>query len=293
MKYSATTVFLPHLTMKEQADLLARLGYDGIELRVRRVTDEVRAKAEPSNWGWHVNDITPENFAGKAPEVRRVLDDAGIALAGIASNAPCTDLEQIKRLVEGAVLVGAPFIRVGAAAGFRPDGSVDYRTVYGETVAGYARVLEITRGTGVKILLEIHGGTIHPSASLAYRIVSQFDPAAVGVIYDPQNMVRDGFETTALAVQLLGPYLAHCHVGGHRPIPGGKDASGTVQWKWEGCAMAEGLYDYRQMIVHLRRAGYPYFISVEDFRAEPSPEERLAEGIRYLRGLEAQLEADV
>jgi hypothetical protein len=32
----------------------------------------------------------------------------------------------------------------------------------------------------------MHGGTIHPSASLAYRIVSNFAPEDIGVIYDPQ-----------------------------------------------------------------------------------------------------------
>ena len=84
MKVSATTVFLPHLTLVQQAELLSRLGYDGIELRVRRISAEQRAKAEPSAWGYHVNDVTPENFAAKAPEIRRVLADHGLALAGVA-----------------------------------------------------------------------------------------------------------------------------------------------------------------------------------------------------------------
>jgi len=285
MKYCATTVALPHLSMDGQAELLSRLGYDGVELRVRRVSDELRAKGEPSNWGYHVNDLTPENFREKAAEVRRILGDYGLELAGIASNAPCTDLEQIKLLIDGAVEAGAPFIRVGAAAGFSADGRANYREVYGETVAGYARAVALARGTGVRILLEIHGGTIHPSASLAMRIVEHFDPAEVGVIYDPQNMVKDGYETTALAIQLLGPYLAHCHVGAHRPKPGDRDASGTVNWVWEGCSLAEGLYDYRVLIRELKKVGYPYFISVEDFRNAPA-EEKLAEAIAYLRRLE-------
>lgn len=286
MKYSATTVFLPQLTLVQQAELLSRLGYDGMELRVRRVSPEQRSKAEPSFWGYHVNDLTPENFAARAGEIRRVLSDHGLALAGIASAAACTDLDQIRLLVEGAVAAGAPFIRVSAASGYKPDGSQDYWQIYGETVAGYARVLQITRGTGVKIVLEIHGGTIHCSASLAHRIVSHFDPAEVGVIYDPQNMVRDGFETTALAVQLLGPYLAHCHVGAHRPLPPLEhDARGTAQWRWEACPMAEGLYHYPTLVAQLRRMGYRHFISVEDFRAM-DPEEKLRDAITYLRRLE-------
>jgi len=286
MKYSATTVFMPELSLKQQAELLAKLGYDGMELRVRRVSPDQRAKAVPSPWGYHVNDITPENFVAKAPEIRQVLADHGLALAGIASAAACTELDHVKLLVEGAVAAGAPFIRVAAAAGYKGDGSQDYWQVFGETVAGYARVLQVTRGTGVKVVLEIHGGTIHCSASLAHRIVSQFDPADVGVIYDPQNMVRDGFETTALALQLLGPYLAHCHVGAHRPLPPSeRDGKGTAQWKWEGCSMADGLYHFPTLLARLRRVGYRHFISIEDFR-NAAPEEKLQNAIAYLRSLE-------
>ena len=282
MKYCVTTVALPGLTMQEQAEFLQRLGYDGVELRVRPLTDEQR-KQPPSPWGCHVNDITPENFRGKAPEIKKILGDHDLKLAGLASSAACTDLEQVRLLLEGSVECSAPFFRVGAAAGY--NGSRPYREILGETIAGYARVLELTKGTGVKIVLEIHGGTIHPSASLAHRVVSHFNPELVGVIYDPQNMVRDGFETTALAVELLGPYLAHCHVGGHRPQPKAPNEQGTVKWDWPGCRMAEGLYDFTEMLAALNKAEYHGFISIEDFRDRPD-EEKYADALAYLKSIE-------
>ncbi|MGI5922364.1 MAG: sugar phosphate isomerase/epimerase family protein [Lentisphaeria bacterium] len=287
MKYSVTTVCLPALDMTQQAALLQKLGFDGVELRVRRVSDELRAKAEPSNWGYHVNDVTPENFAEKAPEIRRILSDHGLALAGLATNMTCLDLEQFKHALEGAVVAGAPFIRLAAAAGYTGKDNENYWSIYGETVAGYARCVELAKGSGVKLLLEMHGGTIHPSASLAYRVLSQFSPSSVGVIYDPQNMVKDGFETPALALSLLGDYLAHCHFGAHRPLPGDKDAKGTVQWKWEACSMAEGLFNFPLIIKLLQKQRYSRFITIEDFRAI-APEQKLAEGIQYLRALEEQ-----
>jgi sugar phosphate isomerase/epimerase len=282
MKYSVTTVGLPELTLAEQAALLQRLGYDGMELRVRRVSEAQRAQP-PSFWGYHRNDITPERFCELAPEIRSVLSGHGIALAGLATNVSCLDLEQVKLLLDGAVAAGAPFIRVSATDLYR--GGRPYREIYGETIAGYARVLAITRGSGVKVVLEIHGGTIHPSASLAHRIVSHFDPALVGVIFDPQNMVSDGYETTELAVELLGPYLAHCHVGGHRPEPQPPDATGTVRWTWPGCRLAEGLYDYPRLLKALAAAGYAGYISVEDFRPVP-PEERYGDALAYLKSIE-------
>ena len=81
MKYSVTTVTLPHLDMVEQAKLLSKLGFDGVELRVRPCTDEMRQQAIPSKWGYHRNDVTPENFKEKAPEIKKVLDDYGLPSA--------------------------------------------------------------------------------------------------------------------------------------------------------------------------------------------------------------------
>ena len=49
------------------------------------------------------------------------------------------------------------------------------------------QALEITKAHGLKVFLEMHGGTIHPSASLAYRIVSNFEPQDIGVICEPSR----------------------------------------------------------------------------------------------------------
>ena len=289
MKYSVTSVCLPAMDMAAQCSFLKRLGYDGIELRARRISDEVRAKAEPSCWGYHVNDVTPENLAEKAPELRRVLDDTGIGIAGLATNMSCLDIEQFKHALEGAVAVGAPLIRLGAAVGFTGKDGESYKAIYGETVAGFARCIDLCRGTGVKVIIEMHGGTIHPSASLAYRIASNFSPSQVGIIYDPQNMVRDGFETVAIAIPFLGDYLAHCHFGAHRPFAGEPDENGTIQWKWEGCRMCEGLFHFPTAMKWLKKIDYKGYITIEDFRANVPVEEKFSDGIQYLKKIEASL----
>ena len=41
-------------------------------------------------------------------------------------------------------------------------------------------------------------------------------------------MVRDGFETIPLALQLLGDYVAHVHIGAHEPMRGELDENGRV-----------------------------------------------------------------
>lgn len=281
MKFSVTTVMLPHLDLRQTCKLLSDLGYDGVELRVRRLPPE-RANDEPSPWGRHLTDLSPDNILARSEEVKSVVSEYGLRMSGFASACSSSDLEHIKLLAEGAQAVGCPAIRL-SCRGY--NGTINYHEIYAEAVKNYGKALEITRPYGVKVLVEMHGGTIHPSASLAYRIVSNFDAKDIGVIYDPQNMVRDGFETIQLALELLGDHLAHIHVGGHKPVPKEPDEKGTVTWSWPGCPMPEGLYDFPKMMECLRKVGYAGFISVEDFRGDCSPEERLENAIAYLRSL--------
>jgi len=59
-----------------------------------------------------------------------------------------------------------------------------------------------------------------------------------------------------------------------------------MQWEWESCPLADGLFDFPRMLRKLRAMNYSGFISIEDFRDLPH-EHKLKEGIGYLRGVEA------
>jgi sugar phosphate isomerase/epimerase len=106
MKYSVTTVLLPEYSLEEAAELLSRVGYDGVEWRVRRIPAEQRDKPY-SMWGNHKNDLTPDVLAKEGERVRRVSADHGLAISALASNASCTDLNEVKLLAEGAAACGA------------------------------------------------------------------------------------------------------------------------------------------------------------------------------------------
>jgi len=195
LKFSVTQVMIGHLDLVESCQLMQKLGYDALELRVR-YTDGA-------------NDITPDNISERAEEIKACVAEHGLLLSNFASNqsldAPGA-MDVVRKLAEGAVACGCPAIRLGCR-GYPADGSEDYWEIFEGAVKQYTEAIAITKAHGLKVFLEMHGGTIHPSASLAYRIVSNFSPEDIGVIYDPQNMVRDGFETIPLALQLLGPYV--------------------------------------------------------------------------------------
>src|SRR5215208_2984468 len=140
-------------------------------------------------------DLTPE-------EAVRELEDAGYdGVEWRVTRVP----EEAMRF---AVTAGASQIRVGAGA---PDGR-SYNELFASAREFLAGVEELVRSHGVKALIEVHHRTICPSASLAHRLVSAFDPDLVGVILDPGNMAQEGFENYRIGAELLGPYLAHVHI---------------------------------------------------------------------------------
>jgi sugar phosphate isomerase/epimerase len=223
MKYSVTSVILPDLDLVETCQLLQKLGYDGLELRVRYTRPDAVGKGY-SYWGEHKTDLSPANLAERAGEVARIAADHGIEIAAIASNLRANEYEEIARLADGVARLGVIPMRLGAPRGY--DRTVPYQTLYEEAVEAYGEALDVLRPYGLKTLIEIHGGTIMVSASLAYRIAAEFSPDEMGVIYDMNNMAKDGFETSRIGMELLGPYLAHCHAGGWRPVEAGRSRSG-------------------------------------------------------------------
>src|SRR5215831_9819724 len=113
MRYSLTTVALSDLSLEETVAFARRLGYDGIELRVRRIP--TAAVGQPySFWGNHRNDLNPENFPALAPRIRQICADNELAIPALASNATAADLDDLARLGEGAAACGCPLVRVGA-----------------------------------------------------------------------------------------------------------------------------------------------------------------------------------
>lgn len=263
MRYSVTTVSLPDLDVIETCALLRQLGYDGVEWRVRSTAPEAVGQGY-SFWGAHKSDLSPANLAQRASELVQVMADHGLQFVAIASNLRADELEEIARLADGVACLGHVPIRLGAPR--RYERHIPYAVQYKETAVALERALDLLRPYHLPVLIEIHRGTIMVSASLAHRIASQFSPQELGVIYDLNNMAAEGFETFRIGLELLGPYLKHVHIGGHRPVCVGRRADGAADWAWQGCDLADGLMDIPLWMSDLLAVGYDGFISVEDFR---------------------------
>ncbi|NPV07550.1 MAG: sugar phosphate isomerase/epimerase [Anaerolineae bacterium] len=285
MRHAVFTVMLPEWTPEEAVGKLAEAGYDGVEWRVHQLSSAAPGSVPAAMRYWAANRCTldADTLPERAAEVRRMTEAAGLEMPALGTYVTCEELEKVRRLMGAAAAMGAPMMRVGPP---RFDGSQNYNDVFARAVDLYGKVEAAARESGVKATIEIHMNTLTPSPGLAQRLASHFDPRYVGVILDAGNMVYEGFESYAMAVDLLGPHLAHVHVKNAAWQVVGEEGGRTL-WKCDAAAMWEGIADYPALLAALSRSGYGGYLSFEDFSQGMSTEEKLIRNLEYIRGLEA------
>jgi sugar phosphate isomerase/epimerase len=283
MKICATTVMMPEYDMRETAECLARLGFDGAEWRCRHIPEGQQDKAY-SPWGNVKNDFSPDNLATRGEELVALSREFNLPVVCLATAMSATQLDEVAKVAEGCAKWGLPMFRLGAPRGYNPE--ENYRDLIADTIRVLGPALDITRQNGVRAILEIHRNTVMCSASQAWNIVREFDPADVGVIFDIANMsLGQGHEPTKMGLDLLGDYVAHVHAGGGQPVPADRNEQGQLQYRWDTVDLADSIIDVSLFCRELQARDYQGFISVEDFRTMPL-EEKIATQLQYLRSLE-------
>jgi sugar phosphate isomerase/epimerase len=274
MKVGVFTVGLPDLTPEEAVRELKDAGYDGVEWRVTRVHECVRSE-EPSFWGNNLCTLEPtQEDAGRA---RTLSEGAGLAVAGLGTYIEVGDLEATGEAMRFAQTAGAERIRVGV--GKTDNGS--YSEMFDAARSFLTGVEALSGEHQVKAVVEIHHGTICASASLAHRQVSGFDPERIGVIFDPGNMVHEGFEDYRIGLELLGPHLAHVHLKNaafDRPEDGGV-------WKPRWSPLEDGVVDFEELFAALGGIGYEGWLVVEDFSGARPSREVLRHNLKVIKDL--------
>jgi sugar phosphate isomerase/epimerase len=264
MKLCCTSVMLPRWTLDETFEQLAAAGYDAVELRCRYNPEDTAA--EPAFWGRHLSDVSPDNILDKAADIRAAAARSGVEVAALAPNVQIGQDEVIRKIFAGAVAINPadpPLVRIGAP---RHDRSKNYMPQFLAARYGFAELVEVAREYGVKVLYEIHVGTVAVSCSRALELLRDLDPAHIGAIYDVPNMLRVGLEDTRMGMETLGPYLAHCHIGNGTPVEDGVDEeSGRTKWKWQFSDVRAGVADIPQIVGDLKALDYDGCLSLEEF----------------------------
>jgi sugar phosphate isomerase/epimerase len=238
-------------------EILSRLGYAGVEWRVRE--------------DFH---LPVANLEEQAEEIKTLCANAGLAIPALCTYLSLGQTEEVGKVLRAAAKMGAGIIRLNIP---HYDGARHYTSLLDEARRDLAKLEGLCRETGVKAGVELHFGTIAPSASAGRRLVQDFSPDWVGMTFDPGNMVREGLENWKMGIQMLGPYLAHVHVKN-----GGWYHSEKHGWQFAWTPLNDGLIKWEEVIAFLAENDYQGWLSLEDLADLPI-EQKLEEDIALLR----------
>lgn len=281
MKFSVFTVMTPDVTPEELVDSLKETGYDGVEWRFKETPEDMKQE-EPSFWRNNLCTISPDSTEAELDNWVSLTQDRGLEVTSVTPYLTVGDLTATERVLQVAKKLGASSIRVGVP---KYDRTKNYNDLFNEGVDYLGEVEQMCKQYKIKGLVETHHNTITPSAGLAHRLVSNFDPDHIGVLFDPGNMIKEGYENHRMGLELLGPYLAHVHVKNAKWEIIDKEEDGTYNWlaSWE--LLEKGVVDWKQVISDLKAVGYDGNIGMEDFSGVLNTKEALEHNIIWIKRL--------
>ncbi|GIP38830.1 hypothetical protein J31TS4_21100 [Paenibacillus sp. J31TS4] len=257
-------------SIHEAIRITRELGFDGLEIACR----------EPH--------LSPGTSLPRVREIRRLADDAGLALpvlAGYAggfsaaSDADCERaLEDIRRLFDHAGELGATMVRVqpGGPNAFLAE---DYH--FAKAAFWLNRCAEEAEAHGIRIVLEIHNNSLVETVDSCMRLRGMIPAANLGFIHDAGNMYITDTDYGRSSVLRLGGSLLHVHVKDERRLmelgAPGSFANRTHRGEeyFLGCRLGEGEADHQPLFDALAETGYAGWITLET-HAPFDPRERLA-----------------
>lgn len=285
MKLSVFTVSMPEYNIRETVKVLKELGYDAVEWRVSNPPPENKPDDytfERRYWSYNLSTIDIKMVEQAAAEVKSICDEEGIDIASLTTYLSPWDVEDIERVMKAAKVMNCKTMRL-----FPPnyDEKENYRTLFNRTVEQTKVVEKLAEKYDIKVNFEIHMGNIIPSASAAYRFASNFNPKYIGIIYDPGNMVHEGFENYRMGIELLGEYLSHVHVKNAVWKLNATTEDGVEVWKPTWAPYKKGYADLKKLLQVLRDINYEGYVSVEDFSNEEDTYTKLKGNIDFLKSI--------
>jgi len=281
MKLSIFTVSTPGLQPEELARLAKEAGVEGIEWRYKNVPDDA-VHEEPSFWRNNLCSIPEQGGEKVWRRFKDAADHHGLTTLSVTPYLAAEDLASTEQVLMAAHYLQAKFIRLGV---FWYDGSRNFRELFDRQVKYLEEAQQLCKAYGVKGLVETHHKTIAASASGTYRLVERMDPDWIGVLYDPGNMVHEGYEHYKMGLEMLGPYLAHVHVKNaiwHAP-----DQSESGQWEAQWGPLPGGVVPWERVIADLKAVGYDGYLGLEDFYMSRTqgPNEMLQAFVQFARSM--------
>ncbi|MEQ7128978.1 TIM barrel protein [Actinopolymorpha sp. B11F2] len=252
----------------EIAATTAELGFDGIDLLVRP-----GATVDPAE----ARDI---------PAAVQRLESEGLSVP-----MATTDLTDPERFPADAVLgacadAGVGLIRLGYWA-YKPT-IRPYADTVAEARQHLARLDALAAHHGVRLAIQLHGGTIHASGALTRVLLEGHPPERLCAYPDPGNqVVQDGREDWRMTLEILQTWLACVGVKNGGWFPAATTGTGQREWSSDWFGLADGMVPWAEILPHLQAIGFDGELSLHSHYELPYDQviDQTRTDLRYVKRL--------
>ena len=241
MKLPPLNLFSKHLQFlgyEEMATAAAKLGFDGIDLTVRK--------------GGHVE---PDHFERDLPAAIKVIREQGLKCDIMATDIVSTANPRDYDLLALARSLGVKAYRLG---GLRYDKEADPMAGVQKYRDQLAALAGWNREIGINGLYQNHSGAGRFGAAVwdAYLVLQDLDPDFLGMQLDIRHAVVEGGLMWPTSFQLVQPCIRSL------VFKDFKWATVDGQWKLVNTPMGQGMIDFKRYFRMLKDHGMDYPISL-------------------------------
>lgn len=262
--------------LEQAVKLAADAGFDAVDIR----------QAED---GQHLPNGAPP---AEGERVKALVADHGLHISGLTTyyRLGHTDaverdkhLDGIKSSMDLGVAMGAKYFRI---SGPTWDPEVCYELQRKMTRDQAVQIGQLAAERGLVVSVEQHGGALTASAGQILDLFRDITNANFGIVYDPGNCLREGYERPLVQVDMLAPMIKAVHV---------KNAmSKAAEPPQEMIPVDQirldlGILDWPSIIEAIVCGGYEGYFTLEDFSTFDSLAEKFRWNVEYLRQIEKSL----
>jgi sugar phosphate isomerase/epimerase len=251
-------------TPDEVGQVAAELGFDGIDLLIRP--------------GCTVEPDGVDRLADVVSTFRSVGLTVPMATTDLTD--PAAYPGPAEALLGSCAEAGIRLIRLGY---WTYDGTEPYADARARADRDLDRLAGLASRFGVRLAIQLHGGTIHSSGALARVLLERHDPAQVCAYPDPGNQaVQDGREDWRLTFDVLEPWLACVGVKN-----GGWFADTDGRWSSEWLGLSDGMVPWPDILRSLGSHGFDGPLTLHSHYERPYEDVLAQTGVdlTYVRGL--------
>lgn len=268
MEFLEFPKFFKELSAEKLGETLKDIGFDGVDVMVR-----------DGYW------VTYGTLKDSLPAYIKTMQS--FSLSTKSATTSLTDISDpgFENMYQLFADNGVEMYRYG---GFGYKGMGTFHEDFQKAKKTLAELEKLGEKYGIKAIIQMHGGTLHCSASMSYFLLNDFNPEYIGSHLDPGNMIhQEGHEDWEKGIDIIKPYLCYVGVKNAAAFIMPHQESYKLHWRKHWTTMADGLVDWERVLKMLKKAGYDGPLGFHNFYERDMGHliARTREDVEYIRGI--------